>query len=448
MSELSMSLEPGDLDRLASELSERGTRVVVGTLVDYSGVSRGKSVPIARLRAFHEVGMGTSPLMVVYCVDNLIAFTETLGVTGDVRLRIDAARIRDIGEGMAWGPVNLTDQEGNQTDLCPRSLLARVVARSVAAGLLPTMGTELEFTLTPATGGGVASMPWAAYGMRALTEKRRFVVDLAESLAAAGLAPEQIHAEFGEDQFEVSLPPADPVTMADESVLARIVIGTVAARHNLTVSFSPMPRFGGSGNGAHLHLSLTRAGRNIFGTGDGPHGQTAEGSSAIAGILATLPELLGVYAGSAVSGNRLQPGAWSGAWACWGLENREAAIRFMAGTRGNPHGANVELKVVDPSANMYLAAAAMLGSALHGIENSLSARDEVAGDPAGHPVPQKPLDFDQKKVIDALAESAFAVELLGSQIATGLVAARRHEIEAFASLSPVELAEALRLAWS
>lgn len=443
-----MSSDSGFLDRLSMELSGKGTKLLVGTIVDYSGVFRGKGVPIARLRAFHEAGMGTSPLMVVYCVDNLIAFTETLGVTGDVRLRIDASRIRDIGDGMAWGPVNLCDQNGNQTALCPRSLLQNVVARAIAAGLVPTMGTELEFTLTPATGGGSASMPWAAYGMRALTEKRRFIVDLTESLVDAGLAPEQIHAEFGEDQFEVSLPPADPVTMADDSVLARIVIGAVAARHDLEVSFSPMPRVGGSGNGAHLHLSLTRDGQNIFGGGDGPHGQCAEGSSAIAGVLETLPELLGVYAGSAVSGNRLQPGAWSGAWACWGLENREAAIRFMAGTRGNPHGANIELKVVDPSANMYLAAAAMLGSALFGIENSVTARDEVSGDPAGHIVPQKPLDFEQKKVIDALAGSDFAAKLFGSEIVTGLVAVRRHEIEAFAGLSPVELADSLRLAWS
>ena len=49
-----------------------------------------------------------------------------------------------------------------------------------------------------------------------------------------------------------------------------------------------------------------------------------------------------VYAGSVLSALRLKPGNWAGAAACWGLENREAAVRFIAATPGSPHGANAE----------------------------------------------------------------------------------------------------------
>ena len=65
-------------------------------------------------------------------------------------------------------------------------------------------------------------------------------------------------------------------------------------------------------------------------------------------------------AGSIVSGLRLQPGNWAGVYACWGVENREAAVRFVEGGPGSPHGGNAEVKITDPSANPYFASAAIL----------------------------------------------------------------------------------------
>ena len=81
-----------------------------------------------------------------------------------------------------------------------------------------------------------------------------------------------------------------------------------------------------------------------------------------------LSQAQGILCGSIVSGLRMQPGNWAGAYACWGTENREAAVRFVKGGPGSPYGGNVEVKIVDPSANPYLASAAILGSALDGIE--------------------------------------------------------------------------------
>ena len=104
--------------------------------------------------------------------------------------------------------------------------------------------------------------------------------------------------------------------------------------------------------------------------------------SAIAGLLAGLPDAQGILCGSVVSGLRMQPGHWSGAYVCWGTENREAAVRFLIGGPSNPHGANVEVKVVDPSANPYFATAAILGLALDGIERKLPLPPETTVDPA------------------------------------------------------------------
>jgi glutamine synthetase len=231
-------------------------------------------------------------------------------------------------------------------------------------------------------------------------------------------------------------------------ILARIVIGRVAARHGLQISFSPVPFDGGAGNGAHLHLSLADGQGPLFSGGDGPYGMRPAGASAIAGAIESLPDLIGVYAGSAVSMLRLKPGNWAGAAACWGLENREAAVRFIAGTPGNPHGANAELKLIDPSANPYLAAAAYLGSALRGIDRGLELPPEVPEAPSKTGATPPPLPTDQRTAIDTMERSTTAAELITPEVIDALVAVRRYEITTFGGLSPAETTQALRLAWS
>jgi glutamine synthetase len=415
----------------------------VGMLVDLSGVTRAKAVPQVRRSAFAGSGIGASPTWMVFCLDNGIVFTDDIGVTGDLRLRADLERTSILDEHLTASPVVLSEQDGTPSPLCPRTRLQSVSRRVAEAGLQARMGIEIEFTvLDPAE----PATTWACYGMRSLIARQDFLRDLAASLTKAGLPPEQLHAEWGTEQYEVSFAPSDPVAAADAAVLARSIMSVVAHRHGLALSLSPMPFADGAANGAHLHLSFARDGANVFAGGSGPHGLRPEGGSAIAGVLQALPELLGVYAGSVISAARLRSGSWSGASACWGLENREAAVRLLAGTPGNPHGANIELKVVDPSANVYLAAAAMLGSALAGIEHGAELPAEVLGDPAALGLPPLPRDHDA--VLDALESSQVAAELLGAQIVAGLVAVRRYEQSTFGALELPELCAVLRSAWS
>lgn len=438
-----------ELEALTLRLEAEGVALLVGTALDFAGVTRSKGMPIRRLASFHGSGAGAAPSWVVFCVDNGLAFTSTIGVTGDLRLRLDVRQVRRIDAGLAWGPTDYVNQDGTPSTHCARGRLASVVAAAEARGLSPLMGTELEFMLTTPAGERLPKTSWAAYGMKSVVEHRAFLVDLTDTLEKAGVWPEQIHAEYGIDQFEVSLAPASPVEMADASILARILTGIVAARHNLAVSFSPLPWADGSGNGAHLHLSLSRGDSALFASGEGPYGISAEGGAAIGGILQALPELLAVYAGSAISPQRLKPDTWAGASACWGLENREAAVRFIAHTPGNPHGANVELKVVDPSANIYVAAAALLGSALHGIESGLPLPPEVTTNPSSDPRQAEwALASDQSTILDAFEASALAADILGPDIVEGVLAVRRHEERLFAGMRAEDIAHALRFAWT
>jgi glutamine synthetase len=447
-------LAAAQADAEAERLAAAGTRMLVGTMVDMAGVARAKSVPLARAGTFHRAGLGASPTWNVFCIDNSVAFTEQLSVVGDLRLRADLTAATALAPGFAWAPTEIFDQNGQASPGCARGRLRQLVARAEARGLEVLVGNELEFVVTAPDGSPLAAGQWQVYGLGALFGQEAFVADLDLALQAAGVPVEQLHAEYACHQFEVSLAPATPLTAADRVVLARLVIARTARRHGLLASFSPQPVADDAGNGAHQHLSLARAGVPLLSGGDGPHGLTADGAAALAGIVLGLPETLGVFAGSVLSALRLRPGRWSGAFACWGLENREAAVRFCAATAGNPHGANVELKCIDPSSNPYLSVATMIGLVLHGLAGQLPLPPEITTDPArlapaaAAAAGVVRLPSTQAEAIGALRDSKLAERILGADIISALVAVRTHEIEHYSDTQARELAERFRFAWS
>ncbi|MGS2588571.1 glutamine synthetase [Streptomyces hebeiensis] len=430
--------------------------LIIGSTVDMAGVSRAKAVPAHRLADYVRTGMGASPSWNVFCADDRIAFTPRFSVTGDLRLRIAEADLRNLGDDVSWAPATLYEQDGTAAAVCPRSALRRVEDRLTGCGLSALVGHELEFTLFGATAPApaLATGRWSAYGLGSALTAKEFLENLLAASARAGLSVEQVHAEYAPGQYEMSLTPASPVAAADHLVLGRVLVGETARRHGLAVSFSPVPVHGTTGNGAHQHLSLARDGHPLLSGGPHAHGLTDEGASAVGGIVAHLPELMGVLAGSVLSHLRLQPGMWSGAYACWGLENREAAVRLCAATHGNPRGAHLEVKAVDPSANPYLSSAVLLGAALRGIQDGTPPPPEVRVDPATLSDAERAragaslLPGRLPGVLGLLRASDLAHEVLGEAILEALLAVRTREYETFGTQDPAATAERLRFVWS
>ncbi len=278
--------------------------------------------------------------------------------------------------------------------------------------------------------------------------------DVTDAATSSGVSIEQFHPEYGVNQFEISLAPQSPIAAADQLVLMRIIVGRAARRHGLRVSLSPVPFAGSVGSGAHQHFSLRKGDQPLFSDGAGARGMTPEGESAVAGVVAGLPEAQSVLCGSILSGLRIQPGHWSGAYVCWGTENREAAVRFLVGGNSNPHGANVEVKVIDPSANPYFATATILGLALDGIEQELPLPAEATVDPSSLSEKQRVdagiavLPTSQSAALDALENSARMRGILGDQAVDAILAVRRYEQQNFGDLDDEALAEKFRMAWS
>jgi glutamine synthetase len=438
-----------------AQLEAEGVDAVIGTVVNPAGLTQAKTVPIGRTIAFADPGLGASPVWHGFAIDQTgIAFTADNNVVGDQRVRIDLAALRLLGNGLAWAPGSFFEQDGTPVAACSRGTLARAEAALAAAGIAALVGHEIEFLLVDPGGHPLPSTLWAQYGLAGVLEHEAFVRDVVAAASVSGVAIEQLHPEYGASQFEISLAPRSPVAAADQLVLTKIIVGRVARRYGMRVSTSPAPFVGSVGCGAHQHFSLTDTAGPLFSDGAGNRGMTSRGESAMAGVLRGLPESLGVLCGSIVSGLRLRPGNWAGAYACWGTENREAALRFVTGGPGNPQGGNVEVKVVDPSANPYFATATILGLALDGINRQAVLPAETKVDPAALTEAERAragvtqLSNSQAHTIAALDDSQRLRSILSDAAVDAIVAVRRFEQQHYAHLNREQLADKFRMAWS
>ncbi|MBD0690458.1 glutamine synthetase [Streptomyces sp. CBMA123] len=436
------------VDRLRTAAVE----AVAVTWVDNAGITRVKAVPLGGLAHAAQWGVGTAPCFDVFLADDAITTSPLIGgPTGDLRLYPDLDRIVPLTAqpGWAWAPGDRHTQAGAPHPGCQRLFARRMEAAAAARGLSLKAGIEVEWVV--ALAGAPHEPPQypthgPAYGMQRLTDLSDYLRDVLRALGEQGLTVLQIHPEYSPGQFEVSVAPEGPVGAADTSVLVRHTVRAVSARHGLRVSFAPVVEPDGVGNGGHLHLSLWRDGRNLGHGGSGPHGLTAEAEGFLAGVLQALPELLVLGCSSPAGYLRLVPQHWAGAYQCWGLENREAAMRLVTGSTGERAAtANAEVKCFDASANPYLAVGAVVAAGLSGLEQRRALPPEFTGDPAAaEPGTVPRLPQGPAEAIAAYERSAVLREALGEPLHQAVLAVRRAEAEQYAALGPEETIAATR----
>ncbi|MFE9426106.1 glutamine synthetase [Kitasatospora sp. NPDC006697] len=436
----------------AARLGAEGVEGVVLSWVDNAGLTRVKTVPVRRLEHAAAWGVGAAPCFDVFLVDDSITTSRHIGgPVGDLRLVPDLDRLTRLAAqpGWAWAPADRFEQGGAEHPGCQRAFLRRTVAAAARRGLELRAGIEVEWVVAlagPPSDPPVYPTHGPAYGFHRLTDLSDYLRDLLHALDRQGLTVLQLHPEYADGQFEVSIAPADPLAAADSTVLVRQTIRAVGVRHGLRTSFAPAVQPGAVGNGGHLHLSLWRDGRNLGQGGPGPHGLSTEAESFLAGVLAELPALLALGAPSPASYLRLVPQHWAGAYQCWGRENREAALRLIPGPPGEgPGSANAELKCFDAAANPYLLLGGVIAAGLTGLDAHRALPAEVRDEPSEHPEGEIPRLPDS--LAGALAEyrtSAPLREALGDPLYEAVAAVRQAELELFAQHTPEELAAATR----
>ncbi|HEY3507032.1 MAG TPA: glutamine synthetase family protein [Actinocatenispora sp.] len=429
----------------AAALAGQGVDVVALTWVDTSGLTRLKAVPVDRLEHAAAWGVGASPVFDTFLVDDSTVRGEyTGGPVGDLRLHPDLARLTVLAAtpGWAWAPADRYDLDGAPHPGDARDALRRQVALLAADGYRVRAAFEVEWCVSRGDGDDfVPATTGPAYGTGRLVELADHLRDVVRALRAEGVAVEQIHPEYAAGQCEVSVAAESPVGAADTAVLVRETVRAVAARAGLRVTYAPKVLADGVGNGGHVHLSLWRGETDLFAGGHRRYEMTGEGEAFAAGILDHLPALLALGAPSVASYLRLVPSHWAGAYRCWGLENREAALRLVTGAAGERHrAANLEVKCFDQAANPYLALAGLLAAGRAGVAAGATLPEPVDVDPAGLPTETvEPLPADLSAAIAAFDADPVPSAALGATLADAVRAVRRGEVALFAGATPAEV---------
>lgn len=432
------------------ELLANGVRVIAVTWVDNSGVTRVKAVPVPKLESAAAWGIGASPCFDTFLFNDLPA---TSGAVGEVRLHPDLDRLTVLAAqpGWAWAPADRYDLDGNPHPVDQRTLARVATAKLASRGYRARMAFEVEWVIGHDDDEFRAALRGPAYGHARLVDRSEYIRDIVVAMTAQGVEVDQIHPEYGAGQFEVSVAAADPVSAADDYVLVRETIRAVSARAGLRVSFSPKVRTDDVGNGGHVHLSLWQDDVNCFAGGDGRFGLTATAESFAAGILDHLPALLAIGAPSVASYLRLIPQHWAGAYAAWGLENREAALRMVTGPAGNrERAANLEVKCFDQTANPYLLVAGLIFAGLAGVDTKATLPEPVDVDPAlladderaARGIRRLPSTLDEATA--AFEHDPVLPAEYGPELTAAILAVRHGEIEHFANSDPAEIVAQLR----
>ncbi len=193
---------------------------------------------------------------------------------------------------------------------------------------------------------------------------------MVRTMIEAGMEVELHHHEVGTaGQCEIDVRYGPLVQMADHLQLYKYIVKNVARKAGKTVTFMPKPIYADNGSGMHTHQSLWKDGQPLF-AGDGYAGLSQTALWYIGGILKHINALLALVAPTTNSYRRLVPGYEAPVVIAYSARNRSAACRIPMYSQ-SPKAKRVEFRSPDPTANPYLAFAAMLMAGLDGIRNQI-----------------------------------------------------------------------------
>ena len=306
---------------------------------------------------------------------------------------------QDVTVNISCGIVDPTTMEGYERD--PRSIAMRAEAYLKSTGIADTafFGPEPEFFIfddvrwgSDMSGSFVKIdsqeagwnsekvYPDGNMGHRPTTKGGYFPVPPVDSfqdirstmcniLEEVGVPVEVHHHEVATaGQCEIGTRFATLTTRADWVQRQKYVIHNVAHQYGKTVTFMPKPIVGDNGSGMHVHMSLAKDGVNTF-AGDGYAGLSETALYYIGGVIKHAKALNAITNPGTNSYKRLVPGFEAPVMLAYSARNRSASIRipFVA----SPKGRRIEVRFPDPSANPYLAFAALMMAGLDGIKNKI-----------------------------------------------------------------------------
>jgi glutamine synthetase len=269
---------------------------------------------------------------------------------------------------------DIYNPDGTPFEGCPRYNLKRNLKKMEELGFDAfNIGTEPEFFLFKLDANGNPSLELNDHGGYfdlAPTDlgencRRDIVLELEEM----GFEIEASHHEVAPGQHEIDFKYSDAVKHADDIQTFKLVVKTIARKHNLHATFMPKPLFGVNGSGMHVNMSLFKNGKNAFFDPNGDLQLSDTAFHFIAGIMKHAIGFTAVTNPTVNSYKRLVPGYEAPSYVAWSSMNRSPLLR-IPNSRGI--STRVEVRSVDPAANPYMALSVLLAAGLDGVQNKLT----------------------------------------------------------------------------
>lgn len=418
---------------------------------DLGGITRGRGLPLANLKSKLKVGVGWVPISQTITPFDQTPACDLWGSHDDRRLIPDPDTETRVDFGLGNSPLHffLSDirhLDGSPWDVCARTFLKSAIDDlKKECGLSINAAFEHEFTFLD-----VLEPPGPGFSITNARHCEPFGELLMLGLQQASQSPDNFLPEFGLGQYEVTVDPTHAVGAADRSIIVQLLVRDLARQLGRQASFSPKITPDRIGNGVHIHFGLLDENGQPVCYDSSREGRLSETAGQFAaGVVRHLPALVAFTAPSSVSYLRLQPNTWSGAYACLGDRNREAALRICPTV--NMPGMDVakqhhfEYRVADATANPYLALAVIVRAGLVGIREKQHQPQLVNHDPGllsddereRLGVLRLPGSVDtalSAMLADDTVKNWFSDDLLNSYLAM-----RRAEVATFGDRTPEEI---------
>ncbi|SFE83472.1 type I glutamate--ammonia ligase [Alteribacillus iranensis] len=329
--------------------------------------------------------------------------------------------------------------DGNPFPGDPRGVLKKVLKEANELGFTAmNVGPEPEFFLFKTDENGHPTMELndsGGYFDLAPTDLgencRR---DIVLTLEEMGFEIEASHHEVAPGQHEIDFKYSDAIDAADQIQTFKLVVKNIAREHGLHATFMPKPLYGVNGSGMHCHQSLFRGKENAFYDESDELGLSETAKQYLAGILKHAYSFAAFTNPTVNSYKRLVPGFEAPSYIAWSAKNRSPLVRIPA-SRGL--STRIELRNPDPSANPYLALAAMLAAGLDGIKNELTLSEPVNQNIYEMEEEEKErigivsLPENLKEAVEAFASDEVLTNVLGKHISDHFIEAKQIEWDQF-----------------
>lgn len=198
--------------------------------------------------------------------------------------------------------------------------------------------------------------------------------EMLANIKAMGVRVEKHHHEVAAAQHELGILFSSMVDTADNMQIYKFGVHNTADQFGMTATFMPKPVHLDNGSGMHVHQSLWKGGQPLF-AGDGYVGLSETCLFYIGGIIKHAKAINAFTNPTTNSYKRLVPGYEAPVLLAYSSRNRSASCRIPIAT--SPKAKRVEVRFPDPTANTYLAFAAMLMAGLDGIKNRIHPGDPM-----------------------------------------------------------------------